>query len=342
MLYIKHARNIFKPKRVTAKQIATVGWVLGMEANVKITTYSLFSVLLVIMLAGFAGAASCGNGQCENVIPMVICEGENCPIPESYENCPQDCPVPASVTCSNGLRDSNEAGVDCGGPCKLSGVVDDCDGKDNDKDCLIDEGISCSDAGGGSGGGPVGGSGGGGSATSHMQPLLTSSNVGKVVSSVKSVKVTNEAGGSNLGVTIAEATGGGSAQSIQAEIAESSGSASEEDASPSGGIATLPTAKEAIAAVSVENVVPVEKSAPAQPAVASEGETVVQSTVHKESLIGKLLSIFGRKEKDSAEAALGKIEVTESANKTQKLVEQQPELETKERGFIGWIFGLFR
>lgn len=52
-------------------------------------------------------------------------------------------------SCSNGVQDENETGVDCGGSCALTVgcvgnctsafIVDYCDGKDNDKDCLVDE-----------------------------------------------------------------------------------------------------------------------------------------------------------------------------------------------------------
>ena len=51
--------------------------------------------------------------------------------------------------CYNGIKDDNETGVDCGGSCALTvgcvgnctiaGIVDYCDGIDNDKDCIVDE-----------------------------------------------------------------------------------------------------------------------------------------------------------------------------------------------------------
>ncbi len=42
-------------------------------------------------------------------------------------------------SCENGLKNGNETGIDCGGSCAQANVVDYCDGKDNDKDCMTDE-----------------------------------------------------------------------------------------------------------------------------------------------------------------------------------------------------------
>ncbi|MBI2550658.1 hypothetical protein HYV83_05805 [Candidatus Woesearchaeota archaeon] len=47
--------------------------------------------------------------------------------------------APAAASCSDGLKNQDETGVDCGGSCVLAYVADYCDGKDNDRDCTIDE-----------------------------------------------------------------------------------------------------------------------------------------------------------------------------------------------------------
>ena len=44
----------------------------------------------------------------------------------------------ALQNCSNGVHDGNETGVDCGGSCFNKYILEVCDGKDNDKDCLVD------------------------------------------------------------------------------------------------------------------------------------------------------------------------------------------------------------
>ncbi|MBI2580298.1 hypothetical protein HYV85_00640 [Candidatus Woesearchaeota archaeon] len=46
---------------------------------------------------------------------------------------------PTAPPCSNGVQDGDETGVDCGGSCVLANVVDYCDGKDNNRNCLVDE-----------------------------------------------------------------------------------------------------------------------------------------------------------------------------------------------------------
>lgn len=48
-------------------------------------------------------------------------------------------PISDLPPCSNGVQDVNETGIDCGGSCVLAYVADYCDGKDNDKDCAVDE-----------------------------------------------------------------------------------------------------------------------------------------------------------------------------------------------------------
>lgn len=116
-----------------------------------LAAFTVLAVALLLMAsAAYAQAqggtaGGCGDGVCMNVISMVFCEGENCPVPESYENCPQDCPA----SCSDGFKNQGETGIDCGGSCALTVgcvgnctsayVVDYCDSKDNDKDCLVDE-----------------------------------------------------------------------------------------------------------------------------------------------------------------------------------------------------------
>ncbi len=44
--------------------------------------------------------------------------------------------------CLNGVQDSGESGVDCGGGCASASMVDYCDGLDNDNDCAVDEDCS--------------------------------------------------------------------------------------------------------------------------------------------------------------------------------------------------------
>ncbi len=48
-------------------------------------------------------------------------------------------PAPTSPPCYNRVQDSGEKGVDCGGLCASPSLIEFCDGKDNDKDCMIDE-----------------------------------------------------------------------------------------------------------------------------------------------------------------------------------------------------------
>src|SRR3989344_2832276 len=48
----------------------------------------------------------CGNGQCESG--------------EDYSSCSQDCP--AVATCSDGIQNQGETGVDCGGPCAACSI----------------------------------------------------------------------------------------------------------------------------------------------------------------------------------------------------------------------------
>ncbi len=45
----------------------------------------------------------------------------------------------ADKNCSNGVQDGDETGVDCGGVCFQKDVLEVCDGKDNDKNCLVDD-----------------------------------------------------------------------------------------------------------------------------------------------------------------------------------------------------------
>lgn len=51
--------------------------------------------------------------------------------------------MPTLPPCYNGVQDEGEPGVDCGGSCAYGQHFELCDGKDNDRDCLVDEGIVC-------------------------------------------------------------------------------------------------------------------------------------------------------------------------------------------------------
>ncbi len=75
-----------------------------------------------------AGGGYCGDGICQNT--------------ESQHNCPSDCRVAIPQTCGDGLRNQDELGVDCGGVCATN-AVEVCNGADDDKDCLVDEGEVC-------------------------------------------------------------------------------------------------------------------------------------------------------------------------------------------------------
>ncbi len=44
-----------------------------------------------------------------------------------------------NAACSDSIKNQDESGVDCGGSCVEKYVLETCDGKDNDKDCIIDE-----------------------------------------------------------------------------------------------------------------------------------------------------------------------------------------------------------
>ncbi len=41
------------------------------------------------------------------------------------------------ATCTDGVKNGDETGVDCGGSCVLAGVPESCDGVDNNKDCSV-------------------------------------------------------------------------------------------------------------------------------------------------------------------------------------------------------------
>lgn len=51
---------------------------------------------------------------------------------------------PTPAPCFNGVQDEGEGGVDCGGNCAYAQHFELCDGKDNDVDCLVDEGCPSS------------------------------------------------------------------------------------------------------------------------------------------------------------------------------------------------------
>ncbi len=107
----------------------------------------VMAVAVLLMAAGAYAQSQggttggCGDGVCMNVGCLAL----NCAAPETWENCPQDC----LASCSDGFKNQDETGVDCGGSCALtvgckgnctSAYIDDyCDGKDNDKDCMVDE-----------------------------------------------------------------------------------------------------------------------------------------------------------------------------------------------------------
>ncbi|MBI2664109.1 hypothetical protein HYX10_02070 [Candidatus Woesearchaeota archaeon] len=100
------------------------------------TVVAMAIAVLLLATAAYAQAqgglaGSCGNGVCENF----GCLSLDCAAPETWENCAQDCPP----SCNDGFRNQDETGVDCGGSCFKKHVLEVCDGKDNDKDCLVDE-----------------------------------------------------------------------------------------------------------------------------------------------------------------------------------------------------------
>ncbi len=118
----------------------------------------IFSVAVLLMAAvayaqaqgGLAGG--CGDGVCMNVGCLAL----NCAAPETWENCPQDCPA----SCSDGFKNQDEAGVDCGGVCLSPTILEVCDGWDNNKDCLVD--FNCT---------PKFGIGSGGAVAQPVSPL---------------------------------------------------------------------------------------------------------------------------------------------------------------------------
>lgn len=69
-------------------------------------------------------------------------------------------PAAALPPCWNGVQDGNETGIDCGESCFNKYILEVCDGKDNDKNCLVDD--ACKTNTGEIGSGTPSGSGGSG------------------------------------------------------------------------------------------------------------------------------------------------------------------------------------
>ncbi|MBI2141002.1 hypothetical protein HYU16_01115 [Candidatus Woesearchaeota archaeon] len=91
--------------------------------------------VLLMATASYAQAqggstSGCGDGICMNVGCLTL----NCAAPETWENCPQDCPA----SCHDGFKNQDETGIDCGGNCFEPTKPEWCDGFDNNKDCMVD------------------------------------------------------------------------------------------------------------------------------------------------------------------------------------------------------------
>lgn len=141
MLYIKHARNLFKQKRVTVKPAITT--IVGVFWEMERQRVSMFFFAAAILIAALLMATAAYAAA--STLPP----------------------------CYNGIQDGNEKGVDCGGSCDSPSLIEFCDGKDNDMDCLVDEECKnwSSENSGSSDGLGASGKGGGGSGESQGPPL---------------------------------------------------------------------------------------------------------------------------------------------------------------------------
>lgn len=95
----------------------------------------LFIALLVLSAAASAQVPTTG-AQKWTPTPTPL------PPKSDLQDNPQQQPVPVP-SCSDGIQDGQEGGVDCGGACLLLDVPDVCDGVDNDRDCAVDEDNVC-------------------------------------------------------------------------------------------------------------------------------------------------------------------------------------------------------